>query len=64
MELGDDGRLRRDGIELEMNPYCRRVVSKGVELAAEPAACVTVLTLGPPAADDSLREAVACGPRR
>ena len=28
MELGPDGRLRRDGIELEMNPYCRRAVSK------------------------------------
>ena len=35
MELGPDGRLRRDGIELEMNPYCRRAVSKAVELAAE-----------------------------
>ena len=34
MELGPDGRLRRDGIELEMNPYCRRAVSKAVELAA------------------------------
>ena len=29
MELGADGRLRRDGIELEMNPYCRRAVSQG-----------------------------------
>ena len=35
MELGPDGRLRRDGIEPEMNPYCRRAVSKAVELAAE-----------------------------
>src|SRR5262249_32720832 len=31
MELGPDGRLRRDGIELEMNPYCRRAVSQAVE---------------------------------
>ena len=29
MTLGPDGRLRRDGIELEMNPYCRRAVAKG-----------------------------------
>ena len=29
MELGPDGRLRRDGIEPEMNPYCRRAVSQG-----------------------------------
>jgi electron transfer flavoprotein alpha/beta subunit len=24
MELGPDGRLRRAGLDLEMNPYCRR----------------------------------------
>ena len=33
MELGPDGRLVREGLELELNPYCRRAVSKGVELA-------------------------------
>jgi electron transfer flavoprotein alpha subunit len=65
MELGPDGRLRRDGIEPEMNPYCRRAVSKGVELAAERAGSrVTVFTLGPPSADDTLREAIAWGLER
>jgi electron transfer flavoprotein alpha subunit len=57
MQLGPLGRLRRDGIELEMNPYCRRAVSKGVELGSS----VTVITLGPPSADDVLREAIAWG---
>src|SRR3954470_19042942 len=62
MELGPDGRLRRDGVEPEMNPYCRRAVSKAVELAAERGGSrVTVFTLGPPAADDTLREAIAWG---
>lgn len=62
MELGPDGRLRRDGVDLEMNPYCRRAVSKGVELAEErPGSHVTVITLGPPTADDTLREAIAWG---
>jgi len=62
MALGPDGRLRRDGIEPEMNPYCRRAVSKAVELAGERAGSrVTVYTLGPPAADDTLREAIAWG---
>ena len=61
MELGPDGRLRRDGIELEMNPTAG-AVSKAVELAAERAGSrVTVFTLGPPAADDTLREAIAWG---
>jgi len=65
MELGPDGRLRRDGIEPEMNPYCRRAVSKAVELAAERAgSSVVVFTLGPPAADDTLREAIAWGLER
>ncbi|HUO49108.1 MAG TPA: electron transfer flavoprotein subunit beta/FixA family protein, partial [Acidimicrobiales bacterium] len=60
MELVD-GRLRRDGVELEMNAYCRRAVSKGVELAGTTGGDCTVLTLGPPSAEDVLREAVAWG---
>jgi electron transfer flavoprotein alpha subunit len=61
MDLGPDGRLRREGVELEMNPYCRRAVSKGVELARASGGTCTVLTLGPPPAEDCLREAVAWG---
>jgi electron transfer flavoprotein alpha subunit len=62
MELGPDGRLKRAGLELEMNAYCRRAVSQGVELAAAIGdGTVTVFTLGPPSADDVLREAIAWG---
>jgi electron transfer flavoprotein alpha subunit len=64
MVLGDDGRLVRDGIELELNPYCRRAVAQAVLLAGEPERAgsrVTVVTLGPPAAEDALREAIAWG---
>lgn len=61
MELGDDGRLKRDGLELEMNPYCRRAVSKGIELARGSGGSCTALALGPEVAEDVLREAVACG---
>jgi len=61
MQLLPDGRLKRDGIELEMNAYCRRAVSKGVEIAKERAGTCTVFSLGPPVAEDSLREAVAWG---
>ncbi len=60
MTLDADGRLVRDGVELEMNAYCRRAVAKAVELAVErPGSAVTVLTLGPPPAADCLREAIA-----
>jgi electron transfer flavoprotein alpha subunit len=61
MSLGADGRLVREGLELEMNPYCRRAVAKGVELAASSGGTCTVFTLGPPPADDVLREAIAWG---
>lgn len=59
LELGPDGRLRREGLELEMNPYCRRAAAEAVELAGESHGSVTFVTLGPPAAEDVLREAIA-----
>ena len=61
LELGADGRLRRDVGPLEMSAYCRRAVAKGVELARETGGTCTAITLGPPAAEDVLREAVAWG---
>jgi electron transfer flavoprotein alpha subunit len=61
MALGDDGRLVREGLELEMNAYCRRAVSKGVEWARQSGGTCTVFTLGPQSADDALREAIAWG---
>ncbi|MGZ8752844.1 MAG: FAD-binding protein [Acidimicrobiia bacterium] len=64
MELGPDGRLVREGIELEMNPYCRRAVAQAVSLVQTHGGSVTVVALGPPAAEDSVREAVAWGLER
>jgi electron transfer flavoprotein alpha subunit/electron transfer flavoprotein alpha/beta subunit len=65
MRLGDDGRIIRAGAALEVSAFCRRAVSKAVELAASrPGSSVVVFTLGPPAADDALREAVAWGLQR
>jgi electron transfer flavoprotein alpha subunit len=64
MTLGADGRLVREGLELEMSAYCRRAVSKGVEWARESGGSCTVFTLGPPAAEDVLREAIAWGADR
>ena len=60
MSLDQHGRLRRDGAG-EMNPYCRRAVGKGVELARASGGSVTAITLGPPTAEDVLREAIAWG---
>lgn len=64
MVLDTDGRLRREGVDLEMNAYCRRAVSKGTELAQATGGSCTVFTMGPPSAGDVLREAVAWGADR
>ena len=59
LELLPTGRLRREGLDLELNAYCRRAVAKGIELAREHGGHVVVFTLGPPAADSAVREALA-----
>lgn len=64
LELEPDGTLRREGIALEMNPYCRRAVSKGVELASASGGECVAITIGPPSAADVLREAIAWGADR
>lgn len=64
MQLGADGRLKRDGIELSLNPYCLRAISKGVELARLTGGSCTVISLGPPAAEDVVRWGVAAGADR
>jgi electron transfer flavoprotein alpha subunit len=57
-----DGHLVRSGTDTELSAYCRRAVSKAVELAATtPSSSITVFTLGPPPAFDALREAIAWG---
>ena len=59
----DGGRLVRDGVPLEVNAYCRRANAKAVELAGAGGE-VVVFTMGPPAADEALREMIACGASR
>ncbi|MGH9126665.1 MAG: FAD-binding protein [Acidimicrobiales bacterium] len=61
LALGPDRRLVRSGMELEINAYCRRAISHGCTLARESGGSCTVFTLGPPQAEDALREAVAWG---
>src|SRR4051794_18699345 len=61
MRLGPDGRLQREGLPLEMSAYDRRAVAQGVALARASGGTATILTLGPPSAEDCLREAIAFG---
>jgi electron transfer flavoprotein alpha subunit len=57
--LGADARLLREGRAAEMNPWCRRAVAQAVRLGR-----CTAVSMGPPAAADVLREAVAWGAER
>jgi len=57
----ESGRLVRRDVDFEMNPYCRRAVAQGVTLARATGGSCSVVTLGPPSAEDVLREAVAWG---
>ncbi len=61
MTLQPGGNLRRHGVPLEMSAYCRRAVAQAVLLARRHGGRCTVVTLGPPSAEDVLREAVAGG---
>ncbi|MDX6260369.1 MAG: electron transfer flavoprotein alpha subunit [Kribbellaceae bacterium] len=59
--LDADGLLERSGAVVEMNPWCRRAVAQAVRLAGESGGRSTVVTMGPPAAVDVLRESLAWG---
>lgn len=61
LELDGDTRLRRSGLALELNPHCRRAVAQGVALAKATGGSCIAYTLGPPDAEDVIREAVAWG---
>ncbi|WP_282436357.1 FAD-binding protein [Aciditerrimonas ferrireducens] len=61
LSLGPDGRLVRQGVALEVNPFCRRAVAQAVALARRSGGTCVAMSLGPPSAEAALREALACG---
>lgn len=53
--------LAREGVQSIMNPYDRNAVEAAVRLKEKFGGAVTVLSMGPPQAEEILREAVSCG---
>ena len=53
--------LSREGVESIMNPYDQHAVEEGVRIAEELGGTVTVLSMGPPQAEEVLRQAISCG---
>lgn len=53
--------LAREGVQSVINPYDRHALEEAVRLKEKHSGNVTVLTMGPPQAEEILREAIACG---
>ncbi len=53
--------LSREGVESIMNPFDRHALEAAVVLKEQYCGTVTAITMGPPQAEETLRDAVACG---
>ena len=53
--------LIRDGVESVINPFDAYAIEEGVRLKERSGGKVTVVTMGPPHAENALREAIALG---
>jgi electron transfer flavoprotein alpha/beta subunit len=57
----ETGTLMREGVPSIINPYDMHALEAAVRLKEERGATVTVLTMGPPQAEQALRDAIAMG---
>lgn len=55
------GTLRRDLAAGMMNPACKHALEAALQIKEQISAKITVITMGPPAAEEVLREALALG---
>nr|MBF0221762.1 electron transfer flavoprotein subunit beta/FixA family protein [Desulfobulbaceae bacterium] len=53
--------LSREGVKSIMNPFDRHALEEGVKLKEQYGGTVAVLSMGPPQAEEMLREAISCG---
>lgn len=53
--------MAREGVESIMNPFDRHALEEAVRLKEEHGGSVTAISMGPPQAEEVLREAVSCG---
>jgi electron transfer flavoprotein alpha subunit len=56
--------LKREDVPLELNVFCRYAVQHGVALREQLGGEVVAMTMGPPQAEDALRECLALGADR
>jgi len=60
----ETGTLRRDLAAGMMNPACKHAMEAALQLREKYGASITAITMGPPAAEEVLREALAMGADR
>ncbi len=53
--------LAREGVQSIMNPYDQHALEEAVSLREQLGGKVTVLTMGPPQAEEILKQAISCG---
>jgi electron transfer flavoprotein alpha/beta subunit len=53
--------LIRDGVPSIINPYDMHAIEAGIQIREKTGASVTVITMGPPQAETSLRDAISMG---
>ena len=53
--------LAREGVQSIMNPYDQHALEEAVRLTEAHGGKVTVITMGPPQAEEVLRQAISCG---
>lgn len=57
----ETGRLRREGVAAVINPFDEYAIEEGIRLKERYGGRVKVLTMGPPQAEEALRDAIAMG---
>jgi len=65
IEFDDETKtLKREGVPLILNPFDRAAIMEAVRLRDQAGGTVTVMSMGPPQAEDVLREGLALGADR
>jgi len=57
----ETGRIKREGVDAVVNPFDEFAVEEGIRLKEKHGGRVKVMTMGPPMAEQALRDAIAVG---
>ncbi|MHA2174104.1 MAG: electron transfer flavoprotein subunit beta/FixA family protein [Candidatus Hodarchaeales archaeon] len=61
MRTSEEGFMKRTGVKSVINPYCKHALEEALRLKEKIDGTISVLSMGPPSFEQSLREALAMG---